>query len=201
MAECAKCGHDADRHVDIGYDKFRVDRDCHDCDCSGFTPAPPQGEVSPAEGEGPKLSVADERRGAISLRDPELTRRAREYASIELKNQGTFFVEGLALNIIDFVLRERDLHQPADHLDLVGDLNPYTDINLDREYYLRGFSGRWWVMYRDVRGDVISLDGKVFDSLVDVVLAFTQDQRHKAKDEGDRLTHCSDPDCEDCYGK
>jgi hypothetical protein len=35
---CENCGHDPDRHVDIAHDKFRVDRDCHDCDCPGYRP-------------------------------------------------------------------------------------------------------------------------------------------------------------------
>ena len=42
----------------------------------------------------------------LSKRDPALTARAREYATIKCKGQGDFFVEGLALNLVDFTLTE-----------------------------------------------------------------------------------------------
>jgi hypothetical protein len=35
---CENCGHGRDRHVDVVHDKFRVARDCHDCDCPGYRP-------------------------------------------------------------------------------------------------------------------------------------------------------------------
>jgi hypothetical protein len=45
---CENCGHEQDRHVDIVHDKFRVARDCHDCDCKGYRPP----ITEPAESEG-----------------------------------------------------------------------------------------------------------------------------------------------------
>ena len=46
--KCERCDHGADRHVDIVHDKFRVDRDCHDCECEGYRPP----TTEPAESEG-----------------------------------------------------------------------------------------------------------------------------------------------------